>query len=205
VRLSLDDYAALGAAVSKAESAGISWQTIAAVRLLALTGCRRGEIDHLRWNDVDFENMCLRLDDTKTGRSVRPIGSAVTSVLLNLPKPESGFVLPAIRTSNMKSDRQNADRPFCGLPRAWKRVLRFAPETEPALTKLTPHGLRHSFASLANELGYTEPTIAALLGHSQHSITSRYIHHVDKALVAAADHISGKIANAFRISTKNCV
>jgi integrase len=30
----------------------------------------------------------------------------------------------------------------------------------------TPHGLRHAFASAADDLGFTEPTIAALLGHS---------------------------------------
>jgi integrase len=38
---------------------------------------------------------------------------------------------------------------------------------------ITPHALRHSFASLAADLGYNEPTIASLLGHKTHSITSR--------------------------------
>jgi len=40
---------------------------------------------------------------------------------------------------------------------------------------VTPHVLRHSFASLAADLGYSEPTIAALIGHKGHTITSRYV------------------------------
>jgi integrase len=35
------------------------------------------------------------------------------------------------------------------------------------------HVLRHSFASLTADLGYNEPTIASLLGHKTHSITSQ--------------------------------
>jgi integrase len=47
--------------------------------------------------------------------------------------------------------------------------------------------LRHSFASLAADLGYSEPTIAALVGHVGHSTTSRYTHAADAVLLAAAD------------------
>jgi hypothetical protein len=50
--------------------------------------------------------------------------------------------------------------------------------------------LRHSFASLAADLGYNEPTIATLLGHKAHSITSRYVHSADAALLAAADAVA---------------
>lgn len=53
--------------------------------------------------------------------------------------------------------------------------------------------LRHSFASIANDLGFTEITIAALLGHASSSITSRYVHTLDAALVMAADTVSGYI------------
>ena len=44
---------------------------------------------------------------------------------------------------------------------------------------LTPHVLRHSFASLAADIGYSEPTIGALIGHKGRSITSRYLHSAD--------------------------
>lgn len=53
--------------------------------------------------------------------------------------------------------------------------------------------LRHSFASIANDLGFTEVTIAALVGHAKSSVTSKYIHTLDTALIMAADKISGYI------------
>jgi len=61
------------------------------------------------------------------------------------------------------------------------------------LESVSLHALRHSFASVALELEYSELTIAGLLGHRSHSVTSRYAHHVDRALVAAADRISAVI------------
>jgi hypothetical protein len=39
--------------------------------------------------------------------------------------------------------------------------------------------LRRSFASVANDLGYTEITIAALIGHSKGTMTSKYVHTLD--------------------------
>lgn len=53
--------------------------------------------------------------------------------------------------------------------------------------------LRHNFASVANDLGFTEATVAALLGHSRGTVTSRYIHTVDTAQIMAADTIAGYI------------
>src|SRR3546814_12990056 len=46
---------------------------------------------------------------------------------------------------------------------------------------VTLHTLRHSFATMANELGFTEATIASMLGHRLGTITSRYIHHLDRS------------------------
>ncbi|MGY3489526.1 hypothetical protein ACVW1C_007409 [Bradyrhizobium sp. USDA 4011] len=51
----------------------------------------------------------------------------------------------------------------------------------------------HSFASIANDLGFTEVTIAALVGHAKGSVTSKYIHTLDTALIMAADAIAGYI------------
>ncbi|GAN52333.1 site-specific integrase [Methylobacterium radiotolerans] len=49
---------------------------LAGIRLLALTGCRLGEIVKLRWSEVDRAEPCLRLEDSKeaprSGRSARP-------------------------------------------------------------------------------------------------------------------------------------
>ncbi|MGA9016659.1 MAG: hypothetical protein WB509_29540 [Acetobacteraceae bacterium] len=54
----------------------------------------------------------------------------------------------------------------------------------------TPIVLRHSFASPRPNLGNNEPTIASLLGHKTHSITSRYMHSADAVLLAAADAVA---------------
>jgi integrase len=59
---------------------------------------------------------------------------------------------------------------------------------------VTPHALRHSFASLAGDLGYSEPTIAALVGHQGRSITSRYVHSADGVLLAAANAVANRTA-----------
>ena len=71
------------------------------------------------------------------------------------------------------------------MPRAWNRIAKRA-----KLEGVTPHTLRHSFASVAGDLGYSESTIAALLGHSAGTVTSRYVHHLDSVLVAAADNVA---------------
>ena len=57
---------------------------------------------------------------------------------------------------------------------------------------VTPNVFRHSFASLAADLGYSEPTIAALIGHAGRTMTSRYLHSADAVLLAAADAVAGK-------------
>jgi site-specific recombinase XerD len=49
---------------------------------------------------------------------------------------------------------------------------------------ITPHVLRHSFASLTPDLGYNEPPIATLPGYKAHSITSRYAHSAGAKLLA---------------------
>lgn len=59
-------------------------------------------------------------------------------------------------------------------------------------TDVTPHVLRHSFASLAADLGLADATIAALLGHKGHTIVRRYIHSADAALLAATDVVANK-------------
>jgi integrase len=71
-------------------------------------------------------------------------------------------------------------------------------ENEPLVKDVTPHGLRHAFASVADDLGFTEPTIAALLGHSRRGVTRGYIAKVDTALIAAADRVSEKIHQMMR-------
>ena len=66
--------------------------------------------------------------------------------------------------------------PIVGYRKMWLRIAALG--DLPA--DITPHVLHHSFASLAADLGCNEPTIASLLGHKTHSITSRYVHSADE-------------------------
>ncbi|MGD9638750.1 MAG: tyrosine-type recombinase/integrase [Alphaproteobacteria bacterium] len=86
-----------------------------------------------------------------------------------------------------------------GLPRTFKSIcsMQDVETSEPFLTKeITLHTLRHSFASVAADMGFTELTIAGLLGHSLGGVTNRYSHNVDSSLINAADKISLRIENA---------
>jgi integrase len=145
-----------------------------------MSGCRRGEIIEARKAEIDTVGSAFRFEDTKEGQSVRPMGLPVVEYFdeRNMTG-DSPYVFPGER---------NTDGPFGSFPRHWEKI--FA-GTE--LADLTAHVLRHSFASLANDLGFTEITIAALLGHASGSITSRYVHTLDAALVMAADTVSGYI------------
>jgi len=62
---------------------------------------------------------------------------------------------------------------------------------------VVPHVLRHSFASLAADLGFSDSTIAGMIGHKQQSITSRYL-HLDKALIVAADAVAAETIRLMR-------
>lgn len=177
----LDDggYRLLGRCLAEAEKNGAPWQPILAARALALTGCRRNEIQGLKKTEIDAVSGALRLTRTKSGKSVRPIGGAAIEVLKDACKRSgSKYVFPALNDDN---------KHYVGLPKALRRI---AGKT---VDGLTPHGLRHSFSSTAEDLGFTVPTIKALMGHAGASVTEGYIHKIDSALVAAADKIAQHI------------
>jgi integrase len=173
--LSAGQYGELGHALETAERAGEHWQSTAAIRLIALTGCRRSEILNLRWSEVRVEHSCLRLGDTKTGVSLRPLPTAARAVLDGLPRRGS-WVFPG---------RGRQDLSYTSIfPKAWLRTIG---------TAYTPHALRAAYASAADELGYNEFTIKALLGHARRGVTSGYIARIDSVLLEAAERVSGYI------------
>ncbi len=177
--LSPEEYKRLGNALDQLESQGANKIALRAFRVLALTGCRRGEIFGLKKAEIDEHAQCLRLADTKVGQQVRAISKDTLSLLTQSEfKEESEFVFPASHGDGHLTDTK-----------VFTDALSIA-----KLDGVSPHTLRHSFASVALELEYSELTIAGLLGHRSSSITSRYAHHVDRSLVSAADAISNVIA-----------
>ena len=98
-RLDAVQFATLGRALRHAEEAGEPWQAVLAIRLLALTGARRGEIVELLAADVDFGRNALRLSATKTGKSTRPLGDDAAAVVRTAIEraDDAPHVFPALR------------------------------------------------------------------------------------------------------------
>lgn len=178
-RLSEAEYRTLGEMLRKAAEEERYAMTVDIIRQIALTGCRRSEMISLKWTEADTEASCLRLEDSKEGDSIRPIGLPVVEYLEQRRTDEARtYVFPG----------RGEDNAFGSFPNHWEQLFKDSP-----LSDVTPHVLRHSFASIANDLGFTEVTIAALVGHSKGSVTSKYIHALDTALIMAADTIAGYI------------
>ena len=180
-RLTDAEYEALGKALREAEAANIWPPAIAVARFLVVSGWRSGEALALRWDEVDLARRTATLGDTKTGRSMRPLSHAACDVVRSLSR-SGDLVFPATRGEG--------DVIMSGFKKLWKRIAKLG-ELPP---DVTPHTLRHSFASLAADLGYSEPVIAALVGHQGRSMTSRYVHSADAVLLAAADEVADRSA-----------
>ncbi|AQR75079.1 site-specific integrase [Sphingomonas sp. LM7] len=178
-RLSPEEFAILGATLRQAQAEGECQQLLDAVWITVLSGCRRGEVINLKWSEVDVAGCELRLDDSKEGESVRPAGARLLERLRQIARVEGceTVLVPA-----------RAGEVFGGLPNGWLRLAKRA-----GFTDVTLHTLRHSFASVAADLGYSEPTIGSMLGHSSSSITGRYIHQLDAVLIAAADRVANAV------------
>ena len=81
--LDTDEIARLGRALEAREA---QWpQAVAAIRLLALTGCRRGEVLNLRWRDIGKD--AIKLPDAKTGPRAVPLGEAARALIDALSEP----------------------------------------------------------------------------------------------------------------------
>jgi integrase len=152
----------------------------AAIRLLILTGARRGEILALRWQHVDFEAACLRLPDSKTGAKVIHLTPAALEILQSLPRIENNpFVIVGLKAGTHLFD----------LKGAWMRV-----RSQAGLEGVRLHDLRHSFASVAVGAGLSLPMIGKLLGHTQQQTTQRYAHLADDPVKAANELVGRRIA-----------
>lgn len=146
---------------------------ITAIRLLALTGCREGEILSLRWDAVDADRGYLRLADSKTGKSVRPLGQAAAAVLDTLPKIEDNpYVLPGRKEGEHLME----------ITWVW-----FAVRQEAKLDDLRLHDLRHSFASVPATSGESLLVVRSLLGHKRAATAERYAHLSNDPVKRAAD------------------
>lgn len=187
--LSMEEIGQLGEAMRAPEADTDNQVAVAAIRFLLLSGCRRMEALSLPERWLDEYGGCIRFDDTKSGAQVRPIGASAFAAINGLPRT-NGWVFPASR----------GEGHFIGLPKALAQLCKRA-----KLEGVTVHVLRHTFAATAAEMGFSELTIAGLLGHTVPGVTARYAHVADSALVSAADKVSVRIANALDGTEKDKV
>lgn len=177
--LSQSELRRLGTALCEAESDLEHPKGLAVIRLLLLTGFRRTEALSLERAWLLEEENAIHFATTKTGAQRRVIGKAAVKLLKSQPDTGSKFFFPA----------DWGEGHFIGVVRVLERVCIRA-----GIENVTPHVLRHTFASVAGGLGYSELTIAALLGHASRGITQRYI-HIDEPLRAAATAVADQIVH----------
>jgi integrase len=189
IPFSFKAVSSVGKAMRDAEHDGVNKTALNALRVLLLTGLRKNEALSLQWGAVDFDARCVRLKESKTGPQVRPLGRAALDLLKGL-KPRGAkpadFVFPAPQNNPSKRGHITDTTST-----TWAVV-----RTRAKIDSVPIHGLRHWFASAAAELGYSDLTIAGLVGHKIATMTARYANAPDSAFITAADRISQVLADA---------
>ena len=144
---------------------------VAFIRLLLLTGCRKGELATLEWSSYREGHLFLR--DSKTGPRTVWLSSPARAVLEQLPCT-GRWVFPSPR----------ADKPACvwTFEVFWREV-----RAEAGLRDVRLHDARHTYASIAIMQGETVPMTGRLLGHGAPETTLKYAHLSDASVRQAAD------------------
>lgn len=173
------------------------------IRFMLLTGVRLGEATGVRWRDIDLETGSVtisgqvlkprrgpmkRSDETKTGQSRRIM---VSGPLLADLRTKRATVVP--------SQSDFGDLVFVGsnglpLQPTFVRdsLLRFCDLA--GVTRVSPHGLRHSAATAALGAGIDVHAVSKMLGHKQISLTGDLYGHASmNSMSRIADVMSGVI------------
>lgn len=166
-----------------------------AVKLLLLTGARRGEALTATWEQFDLT----------AGTWTKPAASTKQGKLHRVPL--SAPALAVLTEMRAAADKENERRRRDGLPEAahlfpgkdgkpitdikhfWVAVTRKA-----NIVGVRIHDLRHTYASVLASSGLSLPIIGALLGHTQAATTQRYAHLMDDPLRAATERAEAIIA-----------
>lgn len=178
-RLSVAEIRALGKAIAYAQRNGENETALGVIRTIALTGYRRQEAQAIKRVWVNAEGGFVSFPDTKGDAQVRAIGpQAVKTVLAQPVIAGNPYAFASLRTNG----------PFTAAAASFIRVCELA-----GIEDATLHTLRHTFGSVAGDLGFSELTIRAMLGHASQNVTQDYV-HIDEALRLAVRRTSDEIA-----------
>lgn len=178
-RLSIAEIELLGRAIGQAELGAENPVALAIVRTLLLTGYRREEAQAMQRQWVNPMGGYVAFPDTKSDAQYRAIGPEAVKIVVAQPEIAGcPYVFPA----------SNGEGPFTAVSDCLARLCRSA-----GIVGVTPHTLRHTFGSMAGELGFSELTIRAMLGHASQSVTQDYV-HIDEAVKLAVSRTSSEIA-----------
>lgn len=137
------------------------------------TGCRKGEILSLKWDNVDLKHGFISLIETKNGeRRETPINDTLRATLQGLTRR---LDVPYVFHDNATG------KPYQDIKRSFNTALRRA-----GIKDFHFHDLRHTFASHLVMAGVDITTVSRLLGHKSLTMTLRYSHlapdHLAKAV-----------------------
>jgi len=153
------------------------------IATLLLAGPRAGELCNLRWRDVDLANGRIRIGRSKTQAGLREI------VLLPLLRDElsahkarayrSGPDDPVFPTgTGGHRDKDNLrNRILASAVKRADKLLEARGQT-PLPHGVTPHKLRHTFASILIATGEDPASVMAQLGHTDPKFTLRVYTHI---------------------------
>lgn len=175
----------MGTALREMESDGFHPFGIAILRLLMLTGARPSEIEQLKWDEVDFHNQCLRLHETKTGYSQRPLSAEALAILRAQPRQgNTRYIFPAV----------HGDGFFSRSKAFWNEARKRA-----NLPHVSRYDARHMVATLALGSGADIASVAAIMGHATPRTTlSTYAHVIHARSAATANNVSQIVSNLLR-------
>ncbi len=175
----------IGKTLAEADRTGAELPgVVAAIRLLALTGCRRGEVTSLRWDEVDLQSGLLLLEDAKAGARDVPLGERAISLLSKLPR-KGPYVVHG----------PNPLRPLSTgtLENAWARIRERA-----GIKNARLHDFRHTVGTYAGQAGLNAFIVRDLLGHKTLAMTGRYVERDIDPVRDAANQVARRVDAALR-------
>jgi integrase len=156
------------------------------VRLLLLTGARRGEVRSATWDQFDLDQGVWTKPGATTKQKTEhriPLSAPARQLLSELraaADDDATYVFPG-RSGGHRDNIKDA----------WASLCKAA-----GLKAARVHDLRHTYASMLASAGFSLPMIGALLGHTQPMTTARYAHLFDDPLREATERVGAVILPA---------